>query len=164
METITINLDYTQEQFKEAYQFHYRKTLHPERGIILGTLLLLYGIYTIVTKGSSSSNFILILLPLLLLLLIAFVYFILPVIFYRNNERIREPFRLVLTDETIFVTVKDGKSELKWSFFKDFRSNNEFILLYQTKKKFSILPKAAFSNPDEFETFKQQLASKIPNK
>jgi hypothetical protein len=82
---------------------------------------------------------------------------------YHRNVRMFEMRTVTFNDEGLkSEKATTGTIEAKWSSFEKFKETQSLFLTYQTKDVIGIVPKRAFSNPDDITQFRNLLASKLP--
>ena len=82
---------------------------------------------------------------------------------YHRNARLFEMRAVTFDDEGLkSERVTTGTVEAKWSSFEKFKETRNLFLTYQTKDVIGIVPKRAFSNPEDVAQFRKLLASKLP--
>jgi hypothetical protein len=81
---------------------------------------------------------------------------------YRRNPRLFEMRTVTFSDEGLkSERATTGTVEAKWSGFEKFKETRNLFLTYQTKDVIGIVPKRAFSNPEDIAQFRNLLASKL---
>jgi hypothetical protein len=80
---------------------------------------------------------------------------------YRRNPLLFEMRTVTFTDEGIKSETETRIVEAKWSSFKMFKETKNLFLTYQTKDVVGIVPKRAFSSPEDVAQFRRLLASKL---
>jgi len=81
---------------------------------------------------------------------------------YRQNPQLFEMRTLTFSDEGLKSEKATGNIESKWSSFKKFKETKNLFLTYQSKDMVGMVPKRAFSNPEDIAQFRNLLASKLP--
>lgn len=72
---------------------------------------------------------------------------------FRDMRKYHDDISVTFSDEKVRTESCVGTSDLRWDAFKAYFDTKDFILLYINKHAFSIIPKKAFSNPDQLEFF-----------
>lgn len=80
---------------------------------------------------------------------------------YQQSRKYTQPIRVVFSEETIHVESAEGVSDLKWSAYSRFHVAPRFILLYLTKRSFSVIPREAFADAAEEQRFLSLLEAKL---
>ncbi|MEI8020926.1 MAG: YcxB family protein [Schlesneria sp.] len=83
---------------------------------------------------------------------------------FLDNKKFTAPISLIFGDETIHVETIDGTSDLNWSFYSGYLETHELIMLYMTRRTFSVIPKSAFADANQVRDFMSLVGSKIPSK
>ncbi len=81
---------------------------------------------------------------------------------FLDHKKFTAPISLIFGDETIHVDSLDGTSDLKWSVYCGYLETPEYILLYMTRRTFSVIPKSAFANANQVRDFINLVGSKLP--
>ena len=82
---------------------------------------------------------------------------------FLDNKKFTAPISLIFGDEKIHVETIDGTSELNWSFYSGYLETPEHILLYMTRRTFSVIPKSAFANINQVRDLMNLVGSKLPS-
>lgn len=80
---------------------------------------------------------------------------------YRRNAPLFGPRTISVTDSGIASDHQLGYSEASWSAYLKFHETEQSFLLYQPADLISIVPKRAFSSPDDLQEFKALLTAKV---
>jgi hypothetical protein len=82
---------------------------------------------------------------------------------YHRNPRLFEMRTVTFSDEGLKAErATTGTTEAKWSSFEKFKETKNLFLTYQTKDVIGIVPRRAFSNPEDIAQFRNLLAWKLP--
>jgi hypothetical protein len=71
----------------------------------------------------------------------------------RDAKKYNEDISVVITDDSIHVETAEGKSDLNWGFFTSYLGTPEHMLLYMTRRSFSVIPKSAFPDKQRVQIF-----------
>jgi hypothetical protein len=74
---------------------------------------------------------------------------------FREARKCHEDISVVFDEEHIHVESAEGKSDLNWGFYSWHLDTADHVILYMTKRAFSVIPIAAFSGTDELNEFMQ---------
>ena len=80
---------------------------------------------------------------------------------FREAKKYSEDIAVVIKDNSVNVESAEGKSDLKWDFFTWYLDTPEYVLLYMTKRSFSVIPKSAFQNEQGVQAFVDLVKSKL---
>jgi hypothetical protein len=80
-----------------------------------------------------------------------------------REERMRSPVQFQVTEETVTIQNSFVESKVDWGTFRKVIDTKNYYLLVHTvnKNAFQILPKRAFTNAEEENTFRNLLQAKI---
>ncbi len=81
---------------------------------------------------------------------------------YHRNPKLFEMRAVNITDEGVKSEKATGNIEAKWSSFEKFKETKNLFLTYQSKDVVGMVPKRAFSSPEDIAQFRNFLASKLP--
>jgi len=81
---------------------------------------------------------------------------------FRDARKYQGEISVSFSTEGVHVETLEGKSDLNWGFFSWFLETPEHILLYMTKKSFSVIPKSAFNESETEDAFRKLVTSKLP--
>jgi hypothetical protein len=124
-------------------------------GILLGVLGYHFfgGTWIVVVAVFASLTIVQLFMP----------YIIHRKIYYRNL-RLFEMRTVTFSDEGLrSEKATTGTVEVKWSSFEKFKETKNLFLTYQTKDVIGMVPKRAFSRPEDVAQFRNLLASKLPS-
>jgi YcxB-like protein len=79
---------------------------------------------------------------------------------FRLDNRLQQPFELVVTTEGIDISSKTSTSKYQWSAFIRYAESKNLFLVYQAPKVFNVFPKRAFA-PGEEESFRGVLVERV---
>ena len=68
---------------------------------------------------------------------------------FKQNKKLSEPFEIEITEDSIRTKASHGESELKFTDFHKWKSDNKMILLYHSDALFQIIPTRAFTSEAE---------------
>ena len=108
--------------------------------------------------GMSGINAVFLFAGVVLLIEIAWIVWRAPTRCWRRNTWIRGPQRLAFSDEGIETqsTVSEGRSQ--WALLKGSYENTScYMLLTSGRASYMILPKRAFTSPQDVARFRQLL-------
>jgi hypothetical protein len=80
---------------------------------------------------------------------------------FRDAKKYNDDISVVIGDDSVHVESAEGKSDLKWDFFTWYLDTPEHVLLYMTKRSFSVIPKSAFQDKQRVQDFVDLVKSKI---
>jgi hypothetical protein len=81
---------------------------------------------------------------------------------YHRNPQLFEMRTVTFTDEGVKSEKATGNIEAKWSSFEKSKETKNLFLTYQSKNVVGMVPKRAFSSPEDIAQFRNFLASKLP--
>ncbi len=68
---------------------------------------------------------------------------------FRSSGKYDAPLSTTLSEDEISVTFQGTQTSMPWSTFTSYLRTDEFLLLIIDQRRFSILPLADFSSPDD---------------
>ncbi len=164
MQNIDLNYNYSKQQIRRAYQFHYNSIFHPKRDTIIALVSLGIAIYFQNKNGLSYLWTTAIVISILFMTLLGYVCYLLPYIIYQLNNKFKEEYHLTLTNESLFFKTNTIDSEIKWSLYTNVKENKDFVFLYYGKHSFTIIPKKEFNCKADLAAFIKLIEEKIPRK
>jgi hypothetical protein len=161
MNPVTIRYRLTEPEFMSACNAHW--TAHRQGskgnfivgfiGVVVGVTLTAYMFWVAILALIAGSG----------LILITFLRSFLWKRAFRDAKKFNNDISVTLNDDVIHVESAEGTSDLQWSFYSWYLDTPDYVLLYQTKRNFSVIPKSAFQesvNARQFiETIKTRLKS-----
>lgn len=76
---------------------------------------------------------------------------------YRQQRSLRAPFQFSWDESGISMRNELGEGRLAWGDFVKFEQNAKVILLYQSDVLFNVIPKSAFTSPEQLADFMEQV-------
>ena len=80
---------------------------------------------------------------------------------FREAKKYNDDIAVVIKEDCVHVESAEGKSDLKWDFFTWYLDAPEHILLYMTKRTFSVIPKSAFQDEQRIQSFVDLVKAKL---
>lgn len=80
---------------------------------------------------------------------------------FREAGKYKKEIFVVFKDDSVHVESAEGRSDLNWSFFSGYLETPEDVLLYITKRNFSVIPKGAFSDEQAVQGFMNLVKSHL---
>jgi hypothetical protein len=159
MNEISIEYKITQQEFMEAYEFHWKAQGNGTMSnSIISVVGIIIGLYII--QNYSIAGYIITLLSLVFLILIISRKYIYQRS-YLHSLKYSKDCKASFTNEAISTENAVGKSEINWSIYNRFVETPTQILIYMSKNSFSIIPKSAFKTEQELGIFKTMLSENI---
>lgn len=124
---------------------------------IAGTLLGVFGYHFV---GDAWIGVIVVFAALTLAQI--FMPYIIHRRIYHRNPQLFEMRTVTFTDESVKSEKATGNIEAKWSSFVKFKETKNLFLTYQSKDVVGMVPKRAFSSPEDIAQFRNFLASRLP--
>ena len=81
--------------------------------------------------------------------------------FFREAKKYNDDISVTVDDNLVHVETAEGKSDLNWNFFSWYLDTPEYILLYTTKRNFSVIPRSAFKRSQDFQSLLHLVESKL---
>lgn len=89
-------------------------------------------------------------------------WFLLPLIVYKRANTFQATLRVILTPDKFIIETKKGGNSWEWKDFSSTIESPHFFHLYFNSRSFFIIPKDAFSTPEDITEARKILAAKIP--
>lgn len=83
---------------------------------------------------------------------------------WRANPQLHEEFQLTLTPEQLHIKAVTSDSTLQWECYSKYYESESVFLLLQGKRMYNIIPKRAFTSPEQMEEMRSLIASAIQSK
>ncbi|MDA0991488.1 MAG: YcxB family protein [Verrucomicrobia bacterium] len=160
MEPLAIRYRITEADFMTAWNAHWSSRREGTRtncilgliglGLSAAMLAILFWLALVLAIASS------------LLLLITGLRTVLWRRAFRESKKYNRDIAVTVTDDSLRVESAEGTSNLNWDFFTWHRETPAHVLLYLTKRSFSIIPKASFRDDEGLKRFLALVESKLP--
>ena len=160
MEPITIQYRLTEPEFMRACGSHW--SAHRQgtmSNIFTGLLCLVVGLSLLFTTFRWIAAVFLV-GGALLFIIVAFRSFMWRRAF-RDAKKYNADISVVIRDDSVHVESAEGKSDLNWDFFTWYLDTPEHVLLYMTKRSFSVIPKSAFQDEQSVHSFMDLVKSRL---
>jgi hypothetical protein len=72
---------------------------------------------------------------------------------FKEARKYTEAIHVVFAEEGIHVDSAEGTSDLNWTFYSSYLDVPDHVLLYMTKRAFSVIPKSAFGGEEDLREF-----------
>jgi hypothetical protein len=95
------------------------------------------------------------------LLIMTWARFLLWRRFFREAKKYNDDVSVVFRDDAVHVESAEGKSDLNWDFFSWYLDTADYVLLYTTKRQFSVVPKKSFPDSESLRRFLEQVEKKL---
>jgi hypothetical protein len=159
MEPISIRYRLTEPEFMRACNAHW--SVHRQStlaNLILGTVAILLGLILL-----FFTFWVALFLAIVgsILLLITWLRSLLWRRAFREAKKYNDDVSVVIKDDAIHVENAEGKSDLNWAFFTWYLDIPDHILLYATKKNFSVIPKRSFPDTRSIDRFLEIVEKKL---
>ena len=80
---------------------------------------------------------------------------------FREAKKYNDDILVTINDDTVRVESAGGKSDLDWNFFTWYLDTPEQVLMYVTKRNFSVIPKKAFRDTKQVDNFLEVVRKKL---
>jgi hypothetical protein len=153
-EEICLRYRYTADEYASAIRTHFARVLKTRRSIIVSLMALVIGVVlrSIPVAGMS----------LLLMLMIFAVNYIVPRMWFRQEPKIRDEYRLRFAEDGIVFQTAQIDSQIRWELYNRIVESDRFFLLYFGKRSFTIIPKRAFAGVEQEARFREMLRRHVP--
>jgi hypothetical protein len=163
-ESIDVNLDYRESEVVAAQHIRF---LRSSRVIIIGIAGIIGTIYLAIqqfnlwkTYGDIPSTWYTpFFLPLIFLAAVILVYFLAPVIDFRQNSFWKYTYQLKLLPDNLYFSIKNKKSGLKYEWNdakKVLEDKNVYVIFYSSENNYLIIPKRILGDNELF--FRERLS------
>jgi hypothetical protein len=124
--------------------------------LVAGVATLLFGAERYFWLGVTFCG-----LGLALPTIIALALLVVPRIALAINAKLREPYRLIFSDQGIRFETTSIESNLAWSLYTRVTEVRDFYLLYWSRRGFTVVPKRAFATAAEMQAFEALLVAHV---
>lgn len=159
MDPITIRYRLTEPEFMRACGAHWSTLRQGTRSnVITGLLIVILGLAML-----SFFFWMALILTTVAgaLILITGVRSLLWRKAFRDAKKYNRDILVVIKEDIVHVESAEGKSDLNWGFFSWYLDTPDYVLLYMTKRNFSVIPKSAFQDAQGLHAFVDIVKSKL---
>ncbi|MEM7794572.1 MAG: YcxB family protein [Cyanobacteria bacterium P01_C01_bin.118] len=139
--TVAVIFTYKREEYMQAIRRHYLLTLKLRRDIIVGVLGICLGIYLAFIVKVGWIGWLVIVVGMLLLAIIAYAIFLLPLLIYQSQPKLKDEYKLVFSEGGIDFKTSQIDSTLQWSLYYSWRLDSDFYILYYGKRELTVIPR-----------------------
>jgi hypothetical protein len=139
----------------------YARAYHTRFNFLLGSFVALLGALGVAAGFQVLFPTLCLVVGLVLLAFNYVAHFVTPRRQYQLNPKFREPYKLDFSEGGIRFRSKGAYSRIEWGFYSKAWENEEFYLLFYGKDMFSVIPKRAFRDRLQEETFRAMLTGKL---
>ncbi len=133
--------------------------------IFLGALVVVAMIISIFLAIAGQEDFSpLIILGGCLAYLVFLFAFLMPRRFrktFRQQKALHLPYSFELTDELFIATAEYGGTKMTWDYFRKWKEGKTIFTVYQSDRIMQMIPKRAFTSPEEMAQLRELLTKKI---
>ena len=80
---------------------------------------------------------------------------------FRDARKYTDDILVRFDNDIVHVESSEGKSDLRWNFFTWYLETSTHVLLYTTRRNFSVLPKVSFQDAQSAEEFMNIVRAKL---
>ena len=128
---------------------HYNRKLAVRRDICASSLAIVGGIYLILSSNSVWVGWLLLIPGAILLLMIGYALFLLPRLIYNSQSKLKQEYTLKFSDAGIAFKTSSIDSNLQWSHYQSWLSDDDFYILYHGARDLSVIPRRAIAKGDD---------------
>ncbi len=125
-----------------------------------GFLALAAGVYLLMSSSGGWTAWALTITGVALLLMVAYSLFLLPGMIYRSQPKLKDEYSLTFADDSIWFKTNSIDSTLQWSLYQSWLSDEDFYIMYHSKRDLSVIPRRTLSDDDD-ERLRRMLTEKI---
>jgi hypothetical protein len=144
-----------------AAQRYYQTTFFYIGDKIVGILLLLYGVYSMVTAGVHWLAILFIALAPCEWFNLLSTHRLKAYLGSKWNPKFREQFEVTFTQQGIHFSTPTIDSHIDWTFYHYVLEDDQLFLLVYGKWMYSVIPKRAFANASERDAFRDLMRQMI---
>lgn len=157
---IVTNFTFTRDEYVLAMRRHYKTALNVRRDVIAGIVAIAFGLYFTLTSMGWVA-WVLLGAGAVLLALVAYAIFLLPIMIYNSQPKLKNEYRLSFSDEGIEFKTDAIDSTLQWSLYQSWLRDNDFYIMYHGKRDLSVIPRRALTTDDADRRLKEMLENHI---
>ena len=141
-EPIEAIFTYSRDEYIRAVRRHYKTNIHVKRDLVVGSLMVLIGVYLMYfSPPNLFFGGFLIILGLSCFFMLGYGFLILPVLIYRSDPKLKWEYKLTFSDQKIEFKTNDIDSILQWPLYHSWLRDDEFYILYHGKRNLSVVPR-----------------------
>ncbi len=160
MNTVVLQFRYSKEEYVSATRDYY----HPfqvRSGAVYALIMMILGVLVWLLSDDLYFSTILTAMTLFALSIFCLNYFLMPRRIYERNPKLHEEYGLEFSEQGIIYRSKDIDSALQWSLYQRVQETDRFYFLIYGKDSFTLIPKRAFTSPEQEHTFRLMLKKHV---
>ena len=161
MPDFNLKFRYDPKEYEEAMRLHFSSVIKLKRDIIIGFMLLIFGLICLYYFEYSFIWILDIALSIVLLLISFSAYYIIPKLAFNRDPKLKDDYNLIFNNDEIIFNTEKLNSTLEWKIYDKVLENTKFFLIYWGKYTFTVIPKRAFKDEMEINNFRNLLKEKI---
>ena len=144
-----------------AAQRYYQTTFFYIADKVVGILLLLFGVYSMVSLGVHWWTILIIALAPCEWFNLLSSYKLKAYLGYKLNPKFRDRFEVIFTQEGIHFSTPAIDSQIMWTYYHNILEDEQIFLLVYGKWQYSVIPKRAFADASEQDAFRNLVSQMI---
>lgn len=81
---------------------------------------------------------------------------------WRTGDALREPFAGTLSDDAFEASSTAGTATIPWNGFARWRADEEVLVLFRTRRSFTLLARDHFESPSHWQAARELIAERVP--
>ncbi len=158
---VTVDFTYSQQDCLRAWRRHFRERMNLPLDIGVGAVLAAIGLWQWWTQGLRGLSLAALGSAAALALLVLSALYFVPLIAYRRNAKLKQPYHLRFAEEGIEFRTDNIESRLGWELYSRALIDHHSYLLYHGKAEFTIIPKRVLPDEESRRRFERLIESKV---
>lgn len=156
---MTVDIDYDKRQVVQALRYHFISRKEMRIMIILVNVFAVITLVLYALGKVSPAAFLL--YSFLWLVLMISVWFILPMVVYRQADTFKHHFTIYFNENDFTLEHQHGRRSWPYSALHSYMETPNFFHLYYDARSFLLVPKKGFASTDDLHQLRHLLNSKV---
>lgn len=146
---VSVTFTYGRNEYVRAIKHHYFRTLQLRRDIVASVLGVLIGAYLTFVVRIGWIGWLVMAVGIILLAMINYAVFLLPLLIYQSQPKLKDEYRLSFHDSGIDFKTAQIDSKLQWSLYRTWWSDPDFFILYYGKRDLTVIPRRVLNGSED---------------
>jgi len=157
---VTISFEYSKNEYISAFrEYLFRSKILKKFDLAFVSVLAVFELFLLLSSGFSVYSLVIGMILIFYYMMFSLLYFFQPINVYNRTPKFHQKYKLSFSPENIYYKTADVSSVLNWDIYSEIWNCKEFFYLVQAKNIYTIIPKSAFKNSNDLQSFEKIILS-----
>ena len=162
MDAVELTFKYTRDEYVKAErQYLFASKTITKTSIVVLCVYFPLSLFSIFFSSFGALSVVALAVALFALIGGCFLYFYMPAYKFKQTSKYHEEYNLAFAKDGIKFSTPTINSKLKWDVYSELWESGDFYFLIQAPGMYTLIPKRAFANEGERQTFEEIATSNI---